>query len=421
MIDFRDVRILYVREIRSALRERNILFNVVLMPLFLYPVFLWMAYTGISFVIGQTEDTTARVMVVREEGVAPDLEEEIRKAPKIEVLQSKNPAADIRAGDLDVLVEISAADTTARGNLSARFTYDASKDRSRTAHDRLSDLIEAYRSRFLEQQAEELGLSRSQYQQFWIESKNTSTGAAMGRFLLGMLVPMTLIVMIAVGGIYPALDSTAGERERNTWETLLTTGATRNSIVLSKYLYVASLSATAGLLNIMAMTFSARSLLAPLMGSNLNSISFSIPWASIPLILLFTVVLALYVAAGAMILATFARTYKEGQSMVGPFTLLTIMPAAVLQMPGIEFTTTLALIPVVNVSMVFREAIAGVYHWPQIGLALLVELAIIAGLLRLATVVLRYEDIFAGSYEGTFFNFLKERMGMKTLGKRKHS
>ncbi len=107
--------------------------------------------------------------------------------------------------------------------------------------------------------------------------------------------------------------------------------------------------------------------------------------------------------------------------MVGPFTLLTIMPAAVLQMPGIEFTTTMALIPVVNVSMVFREAIAGVYHWPQIGLALFVELAIIAGLLRLATVILRYEDIFAGSYEGTFFNFLKERMGMKTLGKRKHS
>lgn len=421
MIDFRDVRLLYVREIRSALRERNILFNVVLMPLLLYPTFLWLAYTGISFVMGQTDDSTARVVVIREEGVAPDLEDEIRKARRIEVKQSEHPAADIRNGDLDVLVEISAADTTATGNVKTRFTYDASKDRSRMAHDRLSDLIEAYRARFLEQQAEGLGLSKPRYQQFWIESKNTSTGAAMGRFLLGMLVPITLIVMVAVGGIYPALDSTAGERERNTWETLLTTGVTRNSIVLSKYLYVASLSATAGLLNIMAMTFSARSLLAPLVGRNLDSVSFSIPWSAMPLIFVFTVVLALYVAAGAMILASFARTYKEGQSMVGPFTMLTIMPAAVLQMPGIEFTTTLALIPVVNVSMVFREAIAGIYHWPQIGLALLVELAIITGMLKLATVVLRYEDIFVGSYEGTFFKFLKERMGMKALAKRKRT
>lgn len=59
MIDFRDVRILYVREIRSALHERNILFNAVLMPLFLYPLFLWLMYTGISFVMGQTDDSTA--------------------------------------------------------------------------------------------------------------------------------------------------------------------------------------------------------------------------------------------------------------------------------------------------------------------------------------------------------------------------
>ena len=311
-------------------------------------------------------------MVVRAEGVAPGLEDEIRAAQRMEVEKTLDPLADIRAGDLDVLVEINAADTMATGNLKTRFTYDASKDRSRTAHDRLSDLIEAYRNRFLERQGEQLGVSQSRYQQFWIERINTSSGAAMGRFLLGMLVPITLIVMVAVGGIYPALDSTAGERERNTWETLLTTGTTRNSIVLSKYLYVASLSATAGLLNIIAM-----------------------------------------------ILAAFARTHKEGQAMVGPFTLLTILPAAVLQMPGIEFTTTLALIPVVNVSIIFREAIAGVYHWPQIGLALCVELAIIAGLLKLATIVLRSEDLFVGNYEGTFFKFLKERTGLKALAKRK--
>jgi ABC-type Na+ efflux pump permease subunit len=118
----------------------------------------------------------------------------------------------------------------------------------------------------------------------------------------------------------------------------------------------------------------------------------------------------MFIAAGMMILASFARTFKEGQSMVSPFYLATFLPVMFLQSPGIEFTPVLAAIPIVNVAMVFREAIAGIYHWPLIGLTLAIEILCIVLALALATAILRYEDFLLGSYSGSFAKFVKQRL-----------
>jgi len=56
-----DIRLLYAREIRSALRERNIVVNSILLPIFLYPLLLWLVYSGMTFVSGQTEGFKSRV------------------------------------------------------------------------------------------------------------------------------------------------------------------------------------------------------------------------------------------------------------------------------------------------------------------------------------------------------------------------
>ena len=58
-----DIQLLYVRELRSALRERNIVINGILVPIFLYPLMLWLIYTGITFVSGQTEGFASRMVL----------------------------------------------------------------------------------------------------------------------------------------------------------------------------------------------------------------------------------------------------------------------------------------------------------------------------------------------------------------------
>lgn len=408
-----DIRLLYVRELRSALRERNIVVNSILLPIFLYPVMLWLMYTGISFVGGQTEGYRSRITLRNLPIEHPLLKKEIEQNKQIELKTSKNPDADIRDGKLDLDVEFLPQDprtSSLKGNFRVKLIYDDSKDRSSVARRRLTDIMGRYRDYFLDGEAGKLGLSPARLQQFWVENRNVATSRQMGQSLLGLMLPIFLVIMLSIGCMHPAIDSTAGEREKSTWETLMTAATPRKNIIIAKYLYVATMASVAAILNVIAMTLTMKPILAPLLGENSEEFTFSFPLSSIPLILLVTVLLAMFIAAGMMILASFARTFKEGQSMVSPFYIATFMPVFFLNAPGMEFTPALALIPIVNVVMVFREAVAGIYHWPLIGLTLIVESLCIVLALGLATAILRYEDFLLGSYSGNFAKFIKQRL-----------
>ncbi len=411
MIHFPDIRLVFLRELRGALRERSIVINVVLVPLFMYPILMWLAYTGLSFVIGQTENFTARVMIAGDLEAGAALVRKIEAAERVTVTTVESPLDAIRDGRLDLLVELAPRDEGYADDFEVRFTRDSSKDRSRIAMNRVGGLVDRYRTAYLETAGRDRGLSGSAYQMIWIERENVSSSRDMGRFILGMAVPVLVVIMVIIGGMYPALDSTAGERERSTWETTLTAATDRVNVLAGKYLYVAVLSTTAGLLNFAAMSLSMRTLMAPLLGDRLQNVAFAIPWTAVPLIVVVTMLLALFVSALLMIVASFARTFKDAQSLAGPFvTVMILVPAVFMQFPGLELTTWLACVPIINVCLVFREAIGGVYHWPQIGLTLVMEVLYIWIVLRFATAITHYEDIMTGSYEGGFTGFLKHRL-----------
>jgi sodium transport system permease protein len=408
-----DIQLLYVRELRSALRERNIVINGILVPIFLYPLMLWLIYTGITFVSGQTEGFASRMVL---KGVPQEHQavlEEFKHDTRIELKTSPDPITDIRNGTIDLLAEFLPPEPgapAADANFRMQLTCDRSKDRSSVARDRFEELIGRYRDRYIERRAGALGISPPQLQLFWIETRNVATSRQMGGFILGLMLPLFLIIMVAMGCMFPAIDCTAGEREKSTWETTMTIATPRANVVAAKYLYVATMAALAGILNLAAMLLSMKSIMAPLLGGRTDSLSFQIPLLSIPVILAVTILLALFVASGMMILASFARTFKEGQSMVSPFYIAVFLPILFLQVPGIEFTFGLALIPVVNVAMVAREAIAGTFHWPLIGVTLIVEALCVLLALWLAVAILRYEDFLVGSYGGSFGRFLRERL-----------
>jgi sodium transport system permease protein len=419
MFDASAVRLLYLRELRSALRERNIVVNSILLPIFLYPLLLWLVYSGITFVGGQTEGFASRVMLKDLPQKHLVLKMEMEHDPRIELRQIADPLGAIPAGNLDLLVEFVPPAPEAvnlPGNFRVHLTYDNSKDRSSIARARIAETIGRYRDHLLKTEAKGIGLAPEQLQQFWIESRNVATSRQMGQFLLGLMLPLFLIIMLSVGCMYPAIDSTAGEREKSTWETLMTVATSRANIILAKYLYVTTMAAIAGILNLTAMVLSMKSVMAPLLGDQSAGFTFQLPLRSIPLILTVTILLALFISAGMMILASFARTFKEGQSLVSPFYIVTFLPVMFLQVPGLEFNVLLALIPIVNVAMVFREAIAGTFHWSLIGITLFVEVLCIALALWLASAVLKYEDFLIGSYGGRFGKFIKERI----LGSKAH-
>jgi len=408
-MNWRDIYILYLRELKSALRERSIVVNSILIPILLYPLLLWLAYTGVAFVSGQTSEMDSRIVMVDLPPMHQQLKSAFTRDTHIKLIDSKDPQKALESGSVDAIVEFH---PQAADNFTARIEYDESRAQSSQAHTRVEQKIEQYRRRYMQTTASRLGISKEQFQDFWVDSENTSTSRQMGQFVLGLLLPMMLMVMLVLGGFFPAIDATAGERENSTWETIMTTGTARANIVVAKYFYVATMSATAALLNVVAMMFSMKTIFAPLASTrgSLREMSFQIPLSAVPVLALGAVLMSLFVAAGMMILASFARTFKEGQSMVSPFYLLIVLPVSFLQTPGIEFTQRRALIPIVNVTMMFREAIAGVFHWRLIATTVAVELVCIIAALKIAAKILSHEDVVTGSYSGTFGKFYKERL-----------
>ena len=67
-------------------------------------------------------------------------------------------------------------------------------------------------------------------------------------------------------------------------------------------------------------------------------------------------------------IALFAKSYKEAQSYVSPLLILIILPAMMSMLPGVELNAKLALVPVLNVSLVCKEMLSGVWHWPYLAL-----------------------------------------------------
>jgi sodium transport system permease protein len=140
--------------------------------------------------------------------------------------------------------------------------------------------------------------------------------------------------------------------------------------------------------------------------------------AAVPVMIVCAVLLAGFLAAGMLLLASFARTFREGQTMVTPLYLGAILPAMFLGQPGIQLSLPLALLPVANVALIVREAINGTFRPLETAVSVIVTLAGIAVFLSLAKFVLAFEQVVVGSYSGSLISFLRSRVRRPAAARR---
>jgi len=409
-----DILTLYRCEMKSALRDRSIVIHSILIPVFLYPLLLWAMFMGITFVQGQQESLSARVAVLGWPPGHSQLRRQVEGDARIRMVEGiagrEEGEQKIRDGSIDAVVDFGRpAAPGFADDFHTIIVFDGSKAGSRAAKDRLSDLLEKYRADRLEREAARTGVTPGEWQVAAVRMQNVASGRQMGRLVLGLILPIFFVVMMAIASLYPAVDATAGERERGTWETQMTLGTSRASILLAKYLYVVTCCVLGGLLNMASMMLSIRPVLAPMLATRGETLELSISPASIPLILLGAVLLGAFIAACMMIFASFARTFREGQSIVMPFYMLVIVPTVFMPDPSTGLTPALALVPITNVTMMIREAIFGRYALLPIGITCGVSVALIGLSLFASAQILRFEDFVVGSYGGSMGQFVKER------------
>ena len=169
------------------------------------------------------------------------------------------------------------------------------------------------------------------------------------------ILPFVLLIWALTGAFYPAVDLCAGEKERGTLETLLSSPAERSEIVLGKLLTVMLFSMATAMLNLVSMGVTGRSCSA-----RCRTWARRRRWPSRLAAVALVPVSALF-SALCLALAAFARSTKEGQYYLMPLVLVT-MPLTILPMaPGVELNLGNSLIPITGVVLLLRSMLEGNY------------------------------------------------------------
>ena len=162
-----------------------------------------------------------------------------------------------------------------------------------------------------------------------------------------------IIMSITVSATYPATDTTAGEKERGTLETLLTFPIKSRDIIIGKYLSVSISSIITGLLgfglSLISLTFISKTFTL-FKGINL------IPSVSTILITILIIIsYSLLISGLCIAIASLSKTFKEAQSALTPITLLSTIPGLVALMTNIKTTTLISIIPFLNYTQIFND------------------------------------------------------------------
>ncbi len=391
MVIFKEILILTRRELVSAFRETSVVLYSVLLPLLLYPFLLWLMVTALTYIDGQREQKTFHVAYdeTLAQGTNAGFFRWLAGRDKIR-LEAVDPKK--KSVRFDALLRKS--DSAAPNELVVDFVGD--RPDSQSASQRLTELVAVYNESERREWLQEHDIDPEAAKPFEIQGLSTAASGEVGGYLLGALLPIGLLVMIALGGAYPAIDTTAGERERGTWETLQSCGPNLLSIVLSKYLFVTLVCCMSGVLNLFAMLVSIRSIIAPLLREN-SQITFDVGPKTLLILLLGVVSVSMFVAAALLLCSVFARTFREGQALTTPMFMLIALPVLPLSDPSLEMSATLAWVPLVNLALVWRQALQGTFVPLHLLGTALTQGIMISLCLGLGARLLKSEALMSGS------------------------
>jgi sodium transport system permease protein len=365
------VGLVYAKEIRETLRDRRTLVVMVLLPLALYPL-LGVGLT--QWVLSREQTRGAEPSRVGLAGVPwEELEVRLRRGPGLELVPGGSPA-DVRRGALDAVVRVA-------GPEQLQLYVDGARDRSLLAEERLHKVLMEFSDELRRETLRSFGLPASLLQPLRTERHNLATQREVTTQVLAGVLPLIVVLMVLLGAFYPAIDLTAGEKERGTLETLFVTPASRLDLMTGKFLAVATIAAATGMLNLFSIGLTA----ALGFGAALRAAGLgAVPWSAAALTLVALVPCALFFAALMLAVASLARSFKEAQNLLTPIYIGCVLPAMASQMPGLELTPLTALVPVANIALLTRDIIGGRVALPALATAL-VATFLYAGLaLRIA-------------------------------------
>jgi ABC-2 type transport system permease protein/sodium transport system permease protein len=219
---------------------------------------------------------------------------------------------------------------------------------------------------------------------------------------LAALVPLILILMTITGAVYPAIDLTAGERERGTLEILCAAPVPRVGLLFAKYVAVVVVAVLTALVNLAAMTVTLS--VSGLWAAVFKNVTLT-P-ALVLEIFLLLLLFAAFFSAVLLCLTSFARSFKEAQAYLIPLMLVSLAPGVMALLPGIKLNGLLALAPLINIVLLARDLFDGTAEGPLAVLVVVSTLVYAAGAIAVAARLFGAEAVLY-SEQGSWGDLLR--------------
>ena len=353
---------IFKKELTDVLRDKRTLFFMIVIPVIVMPLIF---IGSIKFqeyqskksdekvlnigLINKTSDSQIRDYLLDQKGVylVEDIDlDSLELGIKNDSLQGglyihKNFIYDISANGMGE-VEV----------------YYKSSDLMSKAKNRIYNALEIYKNEVVSERLSEFNVDKGLLEPLDIINKDMSTKKETIGKAVGGLIPYMLVIFIFLGAMYPAIDLGAGEKERGSLETLLSSPATKFEITVGKLMVVSLAGMVSGLISVVGIS-------APiyLLGNIPDQIKSTVLEIISPFIIVSVIILmipiAIFFASMLLSISFYARSFKEAQSLMGPLNIVIIVPLMLTLGPGIEIDHITALIPLINVGLLTKEILAG--------------------------------------------------------------
>jgi ABC-2 type transport system permease protein/sodium transport system permease protein len=370
---------LTLKELREILRDRRTIVTLILMPLFMYPLLsivfqqFFMSQLGTvrtpHYSIGFQNEGEGQYLahLLHEGGLAlvtagetPSPEgEEAAGTPIVDAMVDSDLASAVDDFRVDVgLRSIRPVPADFNSGRDVALDLELILREDSVASQNAAQLIEKHLRKagenLLASRLKVLGVSQRARPVTVTRHSVESAEASAGGISIAAIIPFILILMTVTGAVYPAIDLTAGERERGTLEILVAAPIPRMGVLFAKYvavLTVALLTAAANLLTMM-ITIRASGLGVLLFGD--AGVSPGVIAAVFGLLLLF----AAFFSALLLVITSSARSFKEAQAWLIPLMLVALAPGILGLMPGLELSGLLLVTPLANIVLLGRDLFA---------------------------------------------------------------
>lgn len=408
-MNWSKVKLIFGRELRDQMRDRRTLFTVAILPLVLYPL---LGMSLIQMTQFMREHPT-RIWVVGAENLPQDpalfeegkvgsewvtpnqqdlleleFSSETDREFQILVRQFKESSRNQHASELvdqliqkqmeirnvDLAVFIPAKieiqdkslDDEDKGRSGVYVFTNSASDKSKIAYDRFASVLKVWQQSIFDELLLASNIQVDSSKPIPVAAADVAGKVEKRAAAWSKILPLVVMIWCLTGAFYPAVDLCAGEKERGTFETLLSSPAHRSDIAYGKLFTVMSFSIATAVLNLISMGFTGLFVMSRLSG--MGELAGGIPTmgpppiASIFWLLLALVPVSALFSAMSLAAAAFARSSKEGQYYLVPLIMIS-MPLMMLPMlPAAKLDIGTSMIPIAGLMLLLRGLIEGNYE-----------------------------------------------------------